>query len=180
MDIRPIETIYNGYRFRSRLEARWAVFFDALRVKYEYEPEGYKFDGALYLPDFRIKNVESSHGRIDELYVEVKGVMTTEDAKKIRSFAAHYPVLVLGPVPKDYEGCREESYEDIIWCRCNPFNFELIDGDYFGLSLAADHNGVLHLEGDDSSYIEYSDKRYVYDAYSKARQVRFEFEERKF
>lgn len=25
--IKPIETIYNGYHFRSRLEARWAVFF---------------------------------------------------------------------------------------------------------------------------------------------------------
>lgn len=25
-----IQTEYNGYLFRSRLEARWAVFFDAL------------------------------------------------------------------------------------------------------------------------------------------------------
>ena len=25
----PIETMYRGYRFRSRLEARWAVFFTA-------------------------------------------------------------------------------------------------------------------------------------------------------
>lgn len=41
MEIKPIETYYNGYRFRSRLEARWAVFFDALGVRYEYEPEGY-------------------------------------------------------------------------------------------------------------------------------------------
>jgi hypothetical protein len=28
-DLRPIETRYRGFRFRSRLEARWAVFFDA-------------------------------------------------------------------------------------------------------------------------------------------------------
>ena len=27
-DIKAIETYYKGYRFRSRLEARWAVFFD--------------------------------------------------------------------------------------------------------------------------------------------------------
>ena len=39
MDIKPIETVYNGYRFRSRLEARWAVFFDAAGIEYEYEPE---------------------------------------------------------------------------------------------------------------------------------------------
>lgn len=42
-DIKPIETIYNGYRFRSRLEARWAVFFDALGVEYQYEPEELPF-----------------------------------------------------------------------------------------------------------------------------------------
>ncbi len=35
--MKPIETIYNGFRFRSRLEARWAVFFDAVEIKYEYE-----------------------------------------------------------------------------------------------------------------------------------------------
>ena len=27
--IKAIPTEYKGYRFRSRLEARWAVFFDA-------------------------------------------------------------------------------------------------------------------------------------------------------
>ena len=52
MAIKPIETVYNGYRFRSRLEARWAVFFDVLGVKYEYEKEGYDLDGEWYLPDF--------------------------------------------------------------------------------------------------------------------------------
>lgn len=53
--IKPIETYYNGYRFRSRLEARWAVFFDALGVKYEYEPEGFQTPAGYYLPDFRVK-----------------------------------------------------------------------------------------------------------------------------
>lgn len=53
MAVRPIETFYNGYRFRSRLEARWAVFFDALGLAYHYEPEGFLLDdGTPYLPDF--------------------------------------------------------------------------------------------------------------------------------
>jgi hypothetical protein len=52
--IKPIETQYNGYRFRSRLEARWAVFFDTLSVKYEYEPNTFQVShsGLTYLPDF--------------------------------------------------------------------------------------------------------------------------------
>lgn len=56
MNIKPIETYYNGYRFRSRLEARWAVFLDALGVEYEYEPEGFELpSGKRYLPDFKVK-----------------------------------------------------------------------------------------------------------------------------
>ena len=88
--IKPIETYYNGYRFRSRLEARWAVFFDAMGIKYKYEDEGYKYssfkikkldkngeeildefgyptfeDDIFYLPDFYLPDFE--------LYCEVKG-----------------------------------------------------------------------------------------------------------
>lgn len=64
-DIKAISTIYNGYKFRSRLEAKWAVYFDALRIKYEYEPEGYVFnDGTCYLPDFYLPQMEA--------YFEVK------------------------------------------------------------------------------------------------------------
>lgn len=63
--IKPIETYYNGYRFRSRLEARWAVFFDALGVRYEYEPEGFELgDREYYLPDFYLNDFE--------LYIEIK------------------------------------------------------------------------------------------------------------
>jgi len=48
-----IETYYKGKWFRSRLEAKWAVFMDELGVVWEYEPEGFKNeDGECYLPDF--------------------------------------------------------------------------------------------------------------------------------
>jgi hypothetical protein len=51
--MKPIETVYKNYRFRSRLEARWAVFFDALAIEWVYEKEGYDLgDAGWYLPDF--------------------------------------------------------------------------------------------------------------------------------
>lgn len=63
----PIETIYKKYRFRSRLEARWAVFFDHCGIKYEYEPEGFVLsDGEKYLPDFYLPEQDA--------YVEVKSI----------------------------------------------------------------------------------------------------------
>ena len=50
--IKAIETRYKGCRFRSRLEARWAVFLDAMGIDWQYEPQGYVVDGTPYLPDF--------------------------------------------------------------------------------------------------------------------------------
>ena len=51
--VTAIETYYKGKWFRSRLEAKWAVFMDELGVIWEYEPEGFKNeDGECYLPDF--------------------------------------------------------------------------------------------------------------------------------
>jgi predicted nuclease of restriction endonuclease-like RecB superfamily len=71
--IKAIETKYKGYRFRSRVEARWAVFFDALKLNWDYEDEGYVLsDGSCYLPDFKIK--------VRNLYawVEIKGIQPNE------------------------------------------------------------------------------------------------------
>ena len=77
MNIKPIETIYNGYRFRSRAEARWAVFFDACKIQYMYEPEGFRLsDGTLYLPDFYLPESKA--------YFEVKGIMSDTDMHKIK------------------------------------------------------------------------------------------------
>jgi len=63
--MKAIETIYDGYRFRSRLEARWAVFFNALSINYEYEKEGYSLDGIYYLPDFSLPQFRA--------WAEIKG-----------------------------------------------------------------------------------------------------------
>lgn len=68
--IKAIETRYAGCRFRSRLEARWAVFFDQLQIKWEYEPQGYVVDGTPYLPDFWLPESAT--------WVEVKGHMTAD------------------------------------------------------------------------------------------------------
>lgn len=65
--IKAIETKWKGYRFRSRLEARWAVFFTALHMEFEYEPEGFHTDLGWYLPDFFM-----SHNSHRGPYVEIK------------------------------------------------------------------------------------------------------------
>ena len=68
--IKAIETHYKGHKFRSRLEARWAVFFDAAGIKWIYEQEGFLINGKPYLPDFYLPDLG---------YFEVKGCYDYND-----------------------------------------------------------------------------------------------------
>jgi hypothetical protein len=72
--IKAIETEYNGYKFRSRLEARWAVFFDTLGIEYRYEEDGFDLNGTWYLPDFWLPK--------HNCWIEIKGQRPTEDEER--------------------------------------------------------------------------------------------------
>lgn len=191
--IKPIETIYNGYRFRSRLEARWAVFLDSLGVKYEYEPEGFEMpDGTRYLPDFRVMCHASRGGDCEPfpLYIEVKGKMDEASAKKIKAFSNYEagdeqasggkPLLIVGDIPNImYYGSAYisdstimGSYESLGY-DLYPFNYETVDGDHFAAYPCVD-NGRFGLLGDDSHYIHWGDHILTAYAYIAARQARFE------
>lgn len=78
--MKSIETVYKGYRFRSRLEARWAVFLDALDVNWSYETESFDLSGTWYLPDFWVNDWDC--------WIEVKGkTVTDEDEWKCHMLA---------------------------------------------------------------------------------------------
>ena len=64
-----IPTTYNDVRFRSRLEAQWAAFFDLLGWRWEYEP--YDLNG--YIPDFILI------GAKQHTAIEVKPVTGLDD-----------------------------------------------------------------------------------------------------
>jgi hypothetical protein len=75
--MKAIQTRYGGHHFRSRLEARWAVFFDSMEFDWDYEPEGFVLSsGAHYLPDFR---VVSPQGHLH--WYEIKPRHVVEDPK---------------------------------------------------------------------------------------------------
>ena len=87
--MQAIETVYDGFRFRSRLEARWAVFFNAGHIKYEYEPEGYTLDdGTKYLPDFYLPDFDC--------HVEVKR-NTQEGVNEVKT-KCYQSVVWGGPI----------------------------------------------------------------------------------
>ena len=68
--LRAHETLYRGVRFRSRLEARWAAFFDLVEWNWKYEP----IDLEGWTPDFWVSFPcgHSECPETHELYVEVK------------------------------------------------------------------------------------------------------------
>ena len=111
--MKVIETRYKGCRFRSRTEARWAVYFDAVGVKWEYEPEGFEFEdghpfretdggmsfaaGGRYLPDFRILR----KGVV--VWAEVKGAEFTPGERELCELLVintHQPCLLLAGIPE--------------------------------------------------------------------------------
>lgn len=92
--VAPIPTRYKGYRFRSRLEARWAVLFDAMDMRWEYEADGFTLPSGPYLPDFWLPEIG--------VWCEVK---PNDDAvvwSKIYELAEHttQPVAVLWGTPE--------------------------------------------------------------------------------
>lgn len=97
MGHKAIETVYVGHRFRSRLEARWAVFFDAMGIQWVYESEGFEHNGVRYLPDFRLPKLYC--------WVEVKGDpgVMVEEAARLSTMLAD------GTALPDFEFCGEPN-----------------------------------------------------------------------
>lgn len=159
--MKAIETQYKGYRFRSRLEARWAVFFDTLGVKWEYEKEGYNLDGeGYYLPDFYLPNVslrtiapqsEQSTG----IWIEIKGVAANSQEKRLCwALAKHTqkPVLLCVGLPSNpnsaeynYDNFQQfavdylasggewwDNYMVFLQCiNCHGVKVEYMEGNYY-------------------------------------------------
>lgn len=124
-DIKAIETIYNGYRFRSRLEARWAVFFNTLKIQFEYEKEGYMLDSGFYLPDFWLPE--------HECWIEIKGKPPTFYENQI-AIELHeqstYPIVIFSGIPEPAKNgvghftdtsntsCGNSEWDDVTWAFC--------------------------------------------------------------
>lgn len=93
--LKAIETRYKGYKFRSRIEARWAVFFDEIGIKYSYEKEGYALDGIPYLPDFYLPQ--------QDCFVEIKGIDPDEreedKARLLSLYAGKNTYIFSGNIP---------------------------------------------------------------------------------
>ena len=106
--IKAKSTIYKNIRFRSRLEAKWAIFFDEMGIRYRYEPGIYKvpINGYFmkYQPDFALLNIKTQQEIQQPLYVEVKGAnhyrnIYENDRKILESFGSSNSLLVLGSFP---------------------------------------------------------------------------------
>lgn len=165
MFIRPIETAYNNYRFRSRLEARWAIFFDAQGIEYQYEPEGYDLGGEWYLPDFWLPQVN--------MWAEVKAQKLSD---RERMLAERLVVATLSPCLQLIGTPDARAYRAIELCDTGtPFatttevEYMLVtryietESRFFWSQYAGGEAWIL-----DPAY---------YEAVTSARQARFEYGE---
>ena len=186
-DMKAIETEYKGYRFRSRLEARWAVFFDEMGIKYEYEPEGIVLsDGTHYLPDFFLPDFNC--------YFEVKrsGIKGTKEGwtaeKKVSDLRSQDCVGMI---------CYGDPYDNDIfleaidcndsgggWSASTPVTFDVDDdGDPILVSPWADDERTYFSDNFETLLPIYQGTLYDVSARArrarvKARQARFEHGEK--
>jgi hypothetical protein len=98
--IRPIETMWRGFRFRSRTEARWAVFLTAAGINFEYEAEGFALPSGWYLPDFWLPE--------RKLWLEIKGDQPTvhelQKGTELAAASRHWLAFGIGaPDPDKYQ-----------------------------------------------------------------------------
>lgn len=105
--IKALETRYAGCRFRSRLEARWAVFFDELGITWEYEPEAFETSCGNYLPDFRITTPLDP----EPTWFEVKPPRSAPDRRHTAlAWDGEQGVVIARGMPRDTDDQFRERY----------------------------------------------------------------------
>ena len=182
--IKSIETYYGGYKFRSRNEAKWAVYLDNIGADWEYEPEGFHLPGGIcYLPDFRIRVKNPPNAKTPkEFYLECKGKPNREDGIKCSIFSHEYPLLIVGNIydlPDNFYKTLQVDDEGMNE-GCERNSFVYIDGSFQLCMLCASQKGGIGLYvpyecdkvGDNPADIYKTRK-----AIEAAKQARFEFGE---
>lgn len=177
--IRAIETSYKGYRFRSRLEARWAVFMDSLGIEWIYENEGYDIAGEWYLPDFILPE--------QKIILEIKPKLPADqyydtDLLELLSEKIGMTGYILSGQPwvDDKEGfhnfdCIDYSIQpaigdtDYLWCECTSCGA-------IGIEYSGRAERVMHFSGcKNTANKDYAPMtKRLMDAYKSARSARFE------
>lgn len=122
MAIQPIQTRYHGYKFRSRLEARYAVYFDEMGIQWEYEPQGFVLtNGVCYLPDFYLPELR--------VWVEIKPNrdIPYSDCQKVARFAheKEEPCLLIVGTPGKQRMYLLDADIDPIFCYATTHEFYL-------------------------------------------------------
>lgn len=91
--LRSLPTYYKGITFRSRLEARWAIFFDRLGLQWEYEPEGLEIHRRSF-SFFAQQSLPEKFGYVPDFYLpeidcfyEVKGSLTPQETFRLMEIA---------------------------------------------------------------------------------------------
>ena len=165
--IKAIQTKYKGRNFRSRLEARWAVFFQEMGYDWDYEVEGFVLEnGEWYLPDFVVRTkdrpdlvwyyeIKPRHQENDDKYQELKRVIGNS---KINDGANERSISLLNGSP--YE-CFSELHDKMVCPRCGGISkWDVVtDADnkaYFNCEMCVGSEEVVFdLQGDYENKSEY-------------------------
>jgi hypothetical protein len=118
-DCHVLPTTYNGIKYRSRTEARWAKFFDEAGIVFSYEVEGFDLPSGRYLPDFEIYPYFPYVGsKSSKIYIEVKGWFSDDEILKCKHLCEYTKctVLMLDGVP-DFKTYKLFHWNEELDCK---------------------------------------------------------------
>lgn len=161
--------IYNGKLFQSRLKARWAVFFDQLKVGWEYDPAGNDF----WISPLAFQEATYPQGKppVPGWWVKISPtILTKDEERKCRELVAstrHVVYAIAG-------GVGVAEFVTYKWHPAHPDRGGVRErqdtpSPYFGdsfLFYVGSHASRLH----DNEYASESD---IQRAFSAAKAARF-------
>ncbi len=143
--MKVLQTKFDGHHFRSRLEARWAVFFKELEIPTLYGMEGFDLGVAgYYLPDFFLPGIPSRNYKGQKgIWIEIKPCPPDLTyRRKLYALAEDTLISVILLIGAVSPGCKldgewGEEYEEymphkwndgcvtvvndqgMVWCKCD-------------------------------------------------------------
>lgn len=137
-DVKFLPTYFDGTKFRSHLEGKWAVFFYCMKISYRYEYLGFDLDSVWYVPDFYLPE--------QRVWIEIKPVRPSEkEQEKCKRLAkkTRTSTYCFWDIPRPWDGSddgpayawrlaggfnQDSSHNFIQYHECLAIRIDFVDG----------------------------------------------------
>lgn len=171
--MKALQATYNGQKYRSRTEAKWALFYRTVGIEYDYELEALDLDGLTYVPDFFLHPFRAWNEIKGEIINDQAGLLMLEKCTRLAR-QSNRPVILnfrdpLKPICAVFSKGR--MYAQSHWTHCGICGLLALgvkDGTFSYVWCPRKHEAAPL----DTKALLLA-RRYLFDAAKAAHQHRF-------